>query len=71
MEYDSKSDSLYTVRLQTLKNTWRNAVALSWSKTGETPVPVRFQEKGDVWIFTAGGRTVTLDWKTGAAQLKP
>ena len=60
---------IYTIRLCSKQAKWRNAVALSWTKTDETPVKVTLEEKGDKWIFTAGDRTVVLDWTTGDAEI--
>ena len=67
-EPGDKPFTLYTIRLQTMRAKWRNAVAFSWSKVTGEPVRVTVQEKGDTWTFTAGGRTVILDWKTGKVQ---
>jgi hypothetical protein len=59
---------MFTVRLAATQAHWRNATALSWSKTN--PVPVALRRDGDRWTFTAGGRSVTLDWTTGQATQK-
>ncbi|MCE5250969.1 DUF4962 domain-containing protein [bacterium] len=67
-EPDEKGIPLYTVRLRKHGSQWRNAVALSWAKTGGEPVTVTCRAQGDTWTFTAGGRTVTLNWKTGEAK---
>ena len=67
-EDDGKKMPMYTIRLRTLKKEWRNAVALSWSEAGGNPVDVVYNENGNVWTFSAGKRTVTLDWATGDAE---
>lgn len=63
-------ERMFTIRLRTERAIWRNAVALSWSAAGAEPARVRLQQKGEVWAFTGGGRTVALDWGTGEARLK-
>jgi hypothetical protein len=63
-------DSLFTIRLQTKKARWRNAVALSWSKAGQEPVKVKLFEDGNTWRFIAKDRTVILDWTTGEAKFR-
>jgi len=60
---------LFTVRLNRKAMTWRNAVALSWAGTGVSPVKVKAQSAGDLWMFSVNDRFVTLDWATGVAQL--
>jgi hypothetical protein len=63
-------ERMFAIRLRTERAGWRNAVALSWSAAGTEPVRVGLQQDGDVWTFTAGGRTVALDWGTGEARLR-
>jgi hypothetical protein len=63
-------ERMFTIRLRTERAGWRNAVALSWSAAGTDPAHVGFQQDGEVWAFTAGGRTVALDWGTGEARLR-
>jgi len=53
---------LYTIKLESKKPEWRNAVALSWSAAGREPARVRLEKKGDEWIFHAGTRAVALKW---------
>ncbi len=60
--------TMFTVRLAAEKAQWRNAVALSWSKTGAAPVAVTLRADGDTWTFTAGERSVSSDWAKGEAR---
>ena len=41
--------TMLTIRLSNQSSFWRNAVALSWSKPGRSPVKVRATKQGDVW----------------------
>jgi hypothetical protein len=52
---------MFTIRLQTRRPQWRNAVALSWAPAGETPKKVTLSRDGDLWSFSVAGRTVSLD----------
>ncbi|MEW6358263.1 MAG: DUF4962 domain-containing protein [Planctomycetota bacterium] len=63
-----KDWSMFTIRPMTKRAHWQNAVALSWSKADAKPARVQLQTDGDNWRFTADGRTVTFDWKTGEAN---
>ena len=53
---------MFTIRLQTQKNRWRNATAFSWSAADQTPVPVTLQADGDEWFFIAFNKSVGFDW---------
>ncbi len=63
-----KRTPIYTIRLVKSGRTWRNATAFSWAKAGTAPAAVTLEAKGDRWTFRAGGKTATLDWKTGEAK---
>jgi hypothetical protein len=60
---------MFTIRLSKQAATWRNAVALSWSKSGQLPTKVLASTAGDVWKFSVHGRAATLDWTSGLARL--
>ena len=68
--HGGKTDAMFTVSLRKKAPSWRNAVALSWSPAGSAPAKVTLKTAGDLWQFTAAGRTVTLDW-TQAAESAP
>ena len=59
--------SMFTVRLTTKRSEWRNAVALSWAPASAAPVRVTMQREGEQWRFSAGERTVALNWARGEA----
>jgi hypothetical protein len=59
-----QNQSMFTIRLSKQAAVWRNVVALSWARLGQTPKTVQASTEGDVWRFSAGGRAVTLDWST-------
>jgi hypothetical protein len=61
-------DEFLTVCLKHRGKTWRNATAFSWSPKTAEPVPVTLEEKGNVWLFTAGTQKVRFDWKTGKSN---
>ncbi len=63
--HGADKQKLFTVRLNQQAGTWRNAVALTWCAAGNQPKKVTLETQGEVWQFTAGGRTVKLDWRTG------
>ena len=63
-------DIMYTVRLLSNRSQWRNAIAFSWAKGKEEPARIMLDPDGDTWIFTAGNRTVVLDWTTGKAEIQ-
>jgi len=69
-EEDGKVIPMYTIRLNTRRSRWRNAVALSWSAKDAVPVRVRLTEDGDTWTFNARGRAVVFDWRTGDATFE-
>ena len=58
-------EKLFTVRLGRKTEAWRNVVALTWCGAGRQPRKVIIESKGDVWQFSAGDRTVKLDWQAG------
>jgi hypothetical protein len=61
--------SMFTVRLQTQRASWRNAVALSWAAANGQPTAVTMQAAGDQWTFRAGPRLARFDWRTRQALL--
>ncbi len=67
---ESKRDAMFLVWLRTTGAQWRNAVALSWVRIGETPARVSFRDDGAVWTFIAGDRAVTLNWTSGEAGMR-
>ncbi len=64
-----RNQSMFTLRLSKQAAVWRNAVALTWSKSGNIPRTVRASTEGDEWTFSVGGRVVTLNWTTGLAEV--
>ncbi len=70
VDRDGKPDPMFAVRLRTTGTRWRNAVALSWARSGETPLRVLFRDDGAVWTFTAGERALTLNWTSGEAGMR-
>jgi len=65
--HGSKNDTLFTVRLSQKAPSWRNAVALSWSPSATPPKKVNLKVEGEVWQFSAGDRSVKLDWREAPA----
>ncbi len=59
-----------TICLKHSGEIWRSAVAFSWSRKPEEPVPVSLEEQGDIWVFKAGSETVRFDWKNGESTLQ-
>jgi len=59
---NAKPMPMYTIRLQTQKNRWRNATAFTWSAADKAPVPVTLQANGDEWFFIANTKSVVFDW---------
>ena len=66
---DGKKYPLFTVRVSKQTAVWRNAVALSWSASGQPTKTVQANTQGDVWRFSVDGRSVTLDWASGLARM--
>lgn len=64
-----KAFSMFTIRLSAEQAHWRNAVAFSWSKSGQNPAPVTLQQNNDQWTFSTGKRAATLDWQSGRVSL--
>jgi len=62
--------SMFTVRLNTKRAQWRDAVALSWAMANDEPAKVTLQADSDIWTFTVGDRIVTLNWTTGEAEIR-
>jgi hypothetical protein len=55
---------LFSICLNTRRDTWRNAVALSWALTGEEPPEVTLERREDrLWQFRVGNRTAVLNWE--------
>jgi len=63
-----KNQMMFTLRLHKEAAVWRNAVVLSWSRSGQPPKTVLASTEGDVWRFSVDGRVATLDWISGAAR---
>ena len=61
--------TMFTVRLQAQRASWRNAVALSWAPADGQPTAVTMQAAGDQWTFRAGPRLARFDWRTGQGLL--
>jgi hypothetical protein len=53
---------MYTLRLETSRDRWRNAVALSWAPLDQAPATVTLEQSGSQWIFRAGARTAVVNW---------
>ena len=70
-QHEKSTPGLFSIRLRTTRQSWRNAVALSWSAAQAQPARVVLKQQGDRWTFTAAGRAVTLDWASGDAHLAP
>ncbi|MEI7732857.1 MAG: DUF4962 domain-containing protein [Verrucomicrobiota bacterium] len=74
--HGAKSDRQFTLRLATKQTHWRNAVALSWARTGEPLPQIQLERRGETWTFQVsrgartGPRTEVLDWtQAGASKL--
>jgi hypothetical protein len=61
-ERHGEPSTMFTVRLAARRQTWRNAVALSWAPAGKTPPRVTMQGGAEAWTFRAGGRSATCRW---------
>ncbi|MCC6446649.1 MAG: DUF4962 domain-containing protein [Armatimonadetes bacterium] len=59
---------MFTVRLRAERQTWRNATAISWSKSDARPVKVILRAEDNRWVFRAGNRTAILNWRSGKAD---
>lgn len=71
--YDRENTAIPTlaVRLQKTGTAWRNATAFAWSSAGGTPKTVTYTDLGGgVWQFTAGGKTIKLNFSTESAVLQ-
>ncbi len=60
--------TMFAIQVKTERARWRNAVALSWAEGDGAPARLRLRQAGEVWSFTDGNRTVSLDWRTGEAE---
>jgi hypothetical protein len=67
--HNEGASTLFSVRLQSKRNAWRNAVAISWSQEKSQPTRVRLTPMGQRWVFNCGAHDVTLDWQTGDARV--
>ena len=67
--HNEGASTLLSVRLQSKRNEWRNAVAISWSPEKSQPARVRLTPMGQRWVFNCGTHDVTLDWQTGDARV--
>jgi len=68
--HGDKDWSMFTVRFNTERSQWRNAIALSWTVANEVPVKITLNIEEDIWTFLAGDRAVTLNWITGKAEIR-
>ncbi|MFC1539246.1 DUF4962 domain-containing protein [Candidatus Latescibacterota bacterium] len=59
----NKSEML-SITLKKQDDTWRNAVAFSWTGANGKPIDVEIDINGDLWTFTMDSRKVILDWST-------
>jgi hypothetical protein len=59
---------MFTIRLSTRRQAWRNALALSWSAAGQEPSKVALRSAGQKWTFVVKDREFTLDWATGKVE---
>jgi hypothetical protein len=57
---DGKPSARFTVQLTKTAASWRNAVAFSWCPAEKDPTRVVLERDGDVWIFRAGERALTV-----------
>ena len=67
--HNKAAKTLFSIRLQSKRNSWRNAVAFSWSSDKGQPVRVKMTQMGQRWVFSCGTHDVTLDWQTGDAKV--
>jgi hypothetical protein len=58
-----------TVQMVKEGQEWRNAVALSWSRQGEKLVKIKMTKNKNVWTFSDGKRTISLNLDHGMAQV--
>ena len=63
--HGGKESKLFTIRLNTERTNWRNAVALSWSPVGKEPSTLSLHTQERQWTFVVGDRKLVLDWQTG------
>ena len=68
--HGEENQSMFTVRLNTKRAQWRNAVALSWSKASDEPPRVTLRVDGNTWTFAVGDRVAALNWTTGEAEIR-
>ncbi|MHB8898037.1 MAG: DUF4962 domain-containing protein [Thermoguttaceae bacterium] len=62
--HGGKDASMFAVRLARDGDSWRNAVALSWSAAADRPAAVNLSAERDRWTFRSGSRQVVFDWAT-------
>lgn len=62
---------MFAVILKTKRSQWRNAVAFSWCKSGNQPIPVTFQAELENWRFSVGEYNVSFNWKNGETRITP
>jgi hypothetical protein len=62
-------NKLFTIQLKTQQQTWRNAVALSWSPASEDPAEVTLEKRKDGWLFRTGKRSVLVKWDGSAPEM--
>lgn len=54
-----------TIRLAKSANSWRNAMAFSWSDRDMELSAVSLESTGNTWTFTVSGSEFVFDWTTG------
>ena len=57
-------------KLQKNGTVWRNAVAITWSNSMDTPKTVQFDQMGSIWRFKTDGQYITLDFDTEKVSLE-
>jgi hypothetical protein len=62
--HGGKKSNLFAIRLRSQPETWRDAVALSWSRAGEKPPRISLRTEGPRWTFGVRDRKLVLDWET-------
>ncbi len=67
----ARGKKLSTMRLTTRGTRWRNALALSWSPTGQEAKRVSLKSRKQTWTFTVADRKLIFDWVEKQAVLQP
>ena len=66
---DQNGPSMFTIRAQAHKKTWRNAVALNWGKIGTGVKPITLNQGGGNWEFRIGRDILRFNWSSGKAKI--